>query len=84
MAKVLTSAAVEKYIGGDKRREIADAKASGLYLVIQPSGQKSWALRFRRPNGRPAKLTLGSVDFSGKESILAAKSRTEIRFSGHH
>jgi hypothetical protein len=51
MAKVLTSAAVEKYIGGDKRREIADAKASGLYLVIQPNGQKSWACAFAARTG---------------------------------
>ena len=36
-------------------------------LVIQPSGAKSWAMRFRRPNGQPAKLTLGTVDLSGKE-----------------
>jgi integrase len=28
-------------------------------LIVQPSGFKSWALRFRRPDGRPAKLTLG-------------------------
>jgi hypothetical protein len=36
-------------------------------LIVQPSGAKSWALRYRRPGGRPAKLTLGSVDFSGQE-----------------
>ena len=28
---------------------------------MQPSGAKSWALRFRRPSGKPAKLVLGSV-----------------------
>lgn len=42
-------------------------KGSGLFLVIQPSGQKSWALRFRRPDGRSAKLTLGPLDPSGRE-----------------
>ena len=71
MSKTLTDAAVEKMRGGPTRREIADAKGggkgSGLYLVIQTSGAKSWALRFRRPDGRPAKLTLGPVDFSGRE-----------------
>jgi integrase len=30
-----------------------------LVLVIQPSGAKGWAQRFRRPDGRGAKLTLG-------------------------
>jgi integrase len=71
MAKTLTDAAVEKLRPGRTRREIADAKGggkgSGLYLVIQPSGAKSWALRFRHPDGRSAKLVLGPVDFSGRE-----------------
>jgi len=38
-----------------------------LYLVVQPSGHRSFALRFRRPNGKPCKLVLGSFDASGKE-----------------
>ena len=71
MAKALTDAAVEKLKPGKDRREIADAKGgglgSGLYLVIQPSGAKSWAMRFRRPDGRSAKMVLGPVDFSGRE-----------------
>jgi integrase len=58
---VLTTAAVAKYAAQTTRREIPDSRAPGLYLVIQPkpSGTKSWAVRFRRPDGRPAKLTLG-------------------------
>lgn len=68
MAKVLTAAAVERYRPANKRREIRDGGAQGLYLIIQPkTGAKVWALRFRRPDGRPAKLTLGPVDLSGKE-----------------
>jgi integrase len=63
----LTSAAVERYRPTRKRREIRDNGAQGLYLIIQPSGAKSWALRFRRPDGAPAKLTLGPVDSTGKE-----------------
>jgi integrase len=31
-------------------------------LVIQVSGHKAWALRFRRPDGRTGKLTLGPFD----------------------
>jgi hypothetical protein len=34
-------------------------------LVIQPSGSKSWALRFRR-NGKTAKMTLGRFDPLGE------------------
>jgi hypothetical protein len=64
---VLTDASVKKYTAQAKRREISDARATGLYLVIQPSGAKSWALRFRRPDGRPAKMTLGRVNLADHE-----------------
>ena len=67
---VLTTVAVAKYAAQTKRREIPDSKAPGLYLIIQPkpSGAKGWAVRFRRPDGRPAKLTLGRVDLSDAET----------------
>src|SRR5262245_66182834 len=67
---VLTTAAVSKYAAQPKRREVHDSKAPCLYLVIQPkpSGARSWAMRFRRPDGRPCKLTLGRVDFSDAET----------------
>jgi integrase len=61
MSKPLTAAAVAKIRPAKYRREIPDAGCPGLYLIIQPSGAKSWALRFRRPTGKPAKLVLGSV-----------------------
>jgi hypothetical protein len=66
----LTVAAVRKYAAAAKRREIRDTLAPGLYLVVQPkpSGRKAWAMRFRRPDGRPAKLTLGSVDLDEQET----------------
>jgi len=59
MGKQLTAAAIEKFSPGKVRREIPDAGCPGLYLLIQPKGFKSFALRFRRPNGDTAKLTLG-------------------------
>ena len=65
MAK-LTAASVEKLKASRRRREIPDSGCPGLYLIVQPSGAKSWALRFRRPGGRTAKLTLGPV-LSGRE-----------------
>jgi integrase len=68
LAKTLTAAAVKNYRPGKGRREIPDGGCPGLYLVIQASGRRSWAMRFRRPNGKPAKLTLGPVDMSGKEA----------------
>src|ERR1700682_4964848 len=64
---VLTVAAILKYKPHVGRREIADSKVQGLYLVVQPSGRKSWAVRLRRPDGRTAKVTLGPVDLSEVE-----------------
>jgi integrase len=40
------------------RREIPDAYLPGLYLIVQPSGAKSWAVRYRH-EGRPRKHTIG-------------------------
>jgi integrase len=61
---------VTKYKAGAKRREIPDSKAPALYLIIQPKphGTMTWALRFRRPDGRPAKMTLGRVDPDEEET----------------
>jgi integrase len=68
MSKPLTAAAVARLRPAKDRREVPDGACPGLYLVVQPSGGRSWALRFRRPNGRPARLVLGSVYASaGKE-----------------
>jgi hypothetical protein len=38
-----------------------------MRLTIEPSGAKRWTLRYRRPDGRSARLVLGSVYFAGKE-----------------
>ena len=67
MAKTLTTVAVRNLRPGRKRREIADRGSPGLYLIVQPSGRKSWALRLRRPNGQSAKVTLGTCDATGTE-----------------
>ena len=61
----LTVAAVRNRKPKGKRRELPDG--NGLHLVIQPSGAKSWAIRYRTPDGRPVKLTLGTVDETGQE-----------------
>jgi integrase len=58
MAKRLTDIGIRNLKPGPVRREISDA-GSGLYLVQQPSGHQSWAVRYRAA-GRPIKLTLGS------------------------
>ena len=55
---MLTDVAIRKIGPSDKRCEVPDGKVSGLYLVVQPSGAKSWALRYRI-YGASRKLTLG-------------------------
>ena len=59
MSKVLTARAVEATKPDPKkRREVPDGGLPGLYLVVQISGSKGWAVRYRH-NGKPRKLTLG-------------------------
>jgi integrase len=59
MAKALTAASIEKAKPNpDKRQEIPDGLLAGLYLIVQPSGSKSWAVRYRRGT-KPRKHTLG-------------------------
>ena len=57
MAKGLTDIAIRNLKGGPIRREIPDPGARGLYVVVQPSGLKSFAVRYRFA-GQPRKLTL--------------------------
>ena len=55
------------------------ARSRGSYLVLQPSGAKSWALRYRAA-GKPAKLTLGvypAIDLA-KARRLAEDARGKI------
>ncbi len=56
----LTAIAVEKAKAEGRRREIPDGLLSGLYLIVQPSGAKSWAVRYRSPlDQKSRKLTIG-------------------------
>lgn len=57
MAARLTDISVRNAKPGRKRQEIPDGGCKGLYLVVHPSGRKSWAVRYRH-EGRPRKLTL--------------------------
>ena len=69
----LTALAVKNLEGSTIRREIPDQVIVGLYLIVQPSGAKSWAVRYRFGN-RPRKLTLGAYPaFDLKEAREAAR-----------
>ncbi|MEI4262323.1 tyrosine-type recombinase/integrase [Roseovarius sp. D0-M9] len=73
MSKAFTTKTVEAFKPHLDRREIPDPALSGLYLVVQPSGAKSWALRYRYA-GKPRKLTLGRWPIMGVASARAAAS----------
>ena len=65
--KILTASAISKLKPDPaKRLEIPDAACPGLYLVMQPTGARSWALRHRQ-GGRPQKLTLGNFSEGAEE-----------------
>ena len=74
MAKALTTKAAEAVRPTKKRQEIPDGIVQGLYLVVQPSGAKSYALRFRFA-GKPVKLTLGRFSPTGEGGLSVAQAR---------
>lgn len=55
--KPLTASQIEKAKPKDKEYNLFDGE--GLYLVIRPSGAKTWMLRFKDDFGRVHKLKLG-------------------------
>ena len=70
---MLTDLQIEKLTVPTKRREVPDGKLGGLYLVLQPSGAKSWALRYRVA-GVPKKFTIGPYPAI---SLAAARKRAQ-------
>ncbi|ESY19284.1 MULTISPECIES: site-specific integrase [unclassified Mesorhizobium] len=83
MAKALTAASLLKLKADpSKRREIADGILTGLYFVIQPTGRKSWAVRYRA-SGIPKKVTLGNSLF-GDDADAAGEELTRIRREAAH
>ena len=55
----------------DVRQEIADSQCRGLYLIVQPTGRKAWAVRYRF-EGQTRKLTLDA----GRTLAEARKAAT--------
>jgi integrase len=59
--------------GDAVRAEYPDAACPGLHLIVQPTGTRSWAFRFRRRADRKnVKLTLGKAGDGGL-SLAAAR-----------
>jgi integrase len=55
----LTDIAVRNLKAGETRREVPDRQQRGLYVIVQPTGRRGFAVRYRI-NGRTRKLTLQS------------------------
>jgi integrase len=76
MPITLTDRVVQQAKAKTARVEIADAVLPGLYLIVQPTGAKSWAVRYRMGR-RTRKLTL-----PGRYPVLSlAKAREAARLA---
>lgn len=73
MPAALTAKSVESAKAGSSRKEIPDGALQGLYLIVQPSGVKSWAVRYRHAT-KPRKMTLG-----GYPALTLADARKEAQ-----
>ena len=74
MPVTLTDRVVQQAKARGARVEIPDAVLPGLYLIVQPTGAKSWAVRYRIGR-RTRKLTL-----AGRYPVLSlAKAREAAR-----
>ena len=78
MAKRLTDIAVRNLKPGRQRHEIPDGGCRGLYLIVQPTGRKAWAVRYRF-RGETRKLTLdgGLTLAAARKAATAAMHELE-------
>src|SRR5215469_1443578 len=87
MGRVITHRFVESVRPKASRIEYPDAGCPGLYLVVQPSGTRSWAVRDRH-NGVNRKHTLGRAGVGGltlaaaRAAAAAHRHRLETRPAG--
>src|SRR5262245_44310672 len=86
MAK-LTTKAIEAIRPDAARKEVPDSYLPGLYLVVQPSGARSWAVRYRA-SGKPRKHTLGpyprlDLKTARQHGAKALRAVAEGRDPGH-
>jgi integrase len=72
---MLTKLAIDNLKPRPTRYEVPDG--NGLYVVVQPTGRKTFAVRFRI-NGRPRKLTLDRGLTLAEARAAAAKAMVEV------
>ncbi|WDR05549.1 integrase arm-type DNA-binding domain-containing protein [Devosia rhodophyticola] len=83
MAKGLSVKAIDAIKPTEKRQEIADAACRGLYLVVQPTGVRSWSFRYRSPiDARPRKFTIGSLDTIGLQAARDEADALRLKLRG--
>ena len=68
----LTQLQIRNAKPADKPYKLADG--GGLYIEVTPAGGKHWRMKYRRPNGKEAKLHFGA--FRRCPSATRAKSAT--------
>jgi integrase len=80
MAKPLTEISIRRMVPGEHRREIPDGLLPGLYLSIEPSGSRSFVVRYRVASrtrkqtlGRWPAISLANARGLARDAILAVK-----------
>ena len=75
----LTAKSVENARAHAERREIPDNGCRGLYLIVQPTGRKAWAVRYRF-GGKTRKLTLDRATTlaAARQAATAALHEVEL------
>jgi Arm domain-containing DNA-binding protein/integrase-like protein len=71
----LTDLAIRNLKPSENRREIPDR--GGLYVILQPSGRRGFAVRYRF-NGEPKKLTLPNGVTLAQARVLAADAMLAV------
>ena len=82
MAQELTAIAIEKIKPGATQRG-PDGRIGGLYFIVQPSGKRSWALRYRF-GSKSCKLTIGAypgIDLK-RARELAGEAKNKLEEGG--
>lgn len=70
----ITSSEITNQQPKDKVYEVTDTILPGFRLRIQPSGHKSFLIRYRLPNGKVDRVTIGNASI-----ISVAKARDEAK-----
>ena len=65
MRPALTKAVAENAKPERSRYELKDTKVVGLRLIVQPSGVKSWAVRYTTPANEDRRYTVGAYPTIG-------------------